>query len=225
MSDRIPTGVLGLDKLIEGGFPRHSMILLAGGPGVGKTILAAKFIYDGATEHGEPGVYACFAETSKTLMRGLQKFGWNFEALILENRISILNLSIGSGIEVQSALNKILDAVTSLRARRLVIDSITAMSTGLRSGVEKRRLTHLLYMLIQKSGCTTIIVTDVPYGTQKIGNSVEEFIADGIILMENHYDGEGNMRRTLRILKMRGTNHARGTYTYVIGENGIVVQG
>jgi circadian clock protein KaiC len=221
VSERVSTGLVTLDKLIGGGFPRHSMVLLAGGPGVGKTILSAKYIHEGATKHGEPGLYVCFAETSRVLVSELLKFGWDFEALNLEKRVSILDLSIESEIDVQSALNQILDAITSLHARRLVIDSITAMSIGLRSEVEKRHVLHLLYKLIQKSGCTTIMIMEMPWGTTSIGNCGEAFIADGIILMENYYNNEGVLRRQLRILKMRGTAHTHKTHEYNIGKNGI----
>jgi circadian clock protein KaiC len=199
------------------------MILLTGGPGAGKTILSAKYIHEGAT-HGEPGVYACFAETSRIFLTGLREFGMDFQALALEKNVSILDLSIGSEVDVQSALNKILDAVTSLHARRLVIDSITAMSIGLKGELEKRHLIHLLYKLVQTSGCTTIVITDMPYGTKRIGDSVEEFIADGIILMENHYNKEGVLKRRFRILKMRGTNHTLQTHEYTIDKKGIKIE-
>ncbi len=224
MSERAPTGTAELDKLTGGGFLRHALILLTGGPGAGKTILSSRFIYEGAAKHGEPGVYVCFAETKMTLMRDMRKFGLDFEAMILEKRVSILDLSIGSEIDVQSALNQILEAVTSIKARRLVIDSVTAMSIGLKGELERRHLIHLLYRLIQKSGCTAVIITDMPYGTSRIGNSVEEFIADGIILMRNHYDDGGVLRRQLRILKMRGTDHTQKTHEYSIGRNGIEIK-
>ncbi len=225
LSERTSTGTAELDKLTDGGFLRHSMILLTGGPGAGKTILSAKYIHEGATKYGEPGVYACFAETSRTFMTVLRTFGMDFQALTLEKSVSILDLYIGSEIEVQLALNKILDAVTSLHARRLVIDSVTAMSIGLKGEIEKRNLIHMLYKLIQASGCTTIVITDMPYGTIRIGESAEEFIADGIILMEGHYDDEGVLRRRLRILKMRGTNHTLRTHEYAIDEKGIRIEG
>ncbi|MCL6578980.1 MAG: AAA family ATPase [Candidatus Bathyarchaeota archaeon] len=223
MSERVPTGIPELDKLIEGGFPRHAMILLAGGPGAGKTILSAKFLHEGALKYGEPGVYVCFAETKRMFIRDMKNFGMDFEALALENRVSILDLSIGAEIEVQSALNQIMEAVTSIRARRLVIDSITAMSVGLKSELEKRRMIHLLYRIIQNSGCTTIMITDMPYGTNRIGGGIEEFIADGIMMMQTSYNSEGVLRRHLRILKMRGTNHGQKTYEYTIGDNGVEI--
>jgi len=64
----------------------------------------------------------------------------------------------------------------------------------------------------------------MPWGTSRIGSSIEEFIADGIILMQSFYDGEGALRRRLRILKMRDTSHTLKTHEYKIGNNGIEIE-
>ena len=117
-----------------------------------------------------------------------------------------------------------MEAITSIGARRLVIDSVTAMFAGLKSELEKRHLIRLLYRLIRKSGCTAIIITDMPWGASRIGSSIEEFIADGIILMQSLYDDEGTLRRRLRILKMRETSHTLKTHEYKIGNNGIEIE-
>jgi len=84
-----------------------------------------------------------------------------------------------------------------------------------------RHLIHLLYKFLQRVGCTSIIITDTPYGSLKIGSGVEEFIADGIILMSTDFDEEGNLDRTMRILKMRSTNHSKHIHKYEITETGI----
>lgn len=220
MSERISTGNDKLDTLLDGGFLRNSMILLAGNPGAGKTILSSRFIYKGALAE-EPGVYACFAETRKRLIQDMKKFGIDFEPLIRRRLIEVLDLSIGSETEVQSALNQIFEAITTLRARRLVVDSIAAMAMGLETEFEKRHLIRLLYRLILKTGCTTIAITDIPWNSTKIGESIEEFVADGILLMQHDYDDNQTLKRMLRITKMRGTNHSRKTHKYTISAKGL----
>lgn len=220
MSERISTGNMQLDTLLDGGFLRNSMILLAGNPGAGKTILSSNFIYQGALDD-EPGVYACFAETRKRLIEDMNKFGIDFEPMIRRRKVEVLDLSIGSETEVQSALNQIFETITSLRAKRLVVDSISAMAMGLETEFEKRHLIRLLYRLILKTGCTTIAITDIPWNSTKIGESIEEFVADGIILMQHQYDEKENMKRQLRITKMRGTNHSRKTHKYTISAEGL----
>jgi circadian clock protein KaiC len=220
MSERISTGNKQLDTLLDGGFLRNSMILLAGNPGAGKTILSSNFIYQGAL-NDEPGVYACFAETRKRLIQDMKKFGIDYEHFIRRRKVEVLDLSIGSETEVQSALNQIFEAITTLRAKRLVVDSISAMAMGLETEFEKRHLIRLLYRLILKTGCTTLAITDIPWNSKKIGESIEEFVADGIILMEHFYDENTNLKRQLRITKMRGTNHSRKTHRYTISAEGL----
>ncbi|RLI36003.1 hypothetical protein DRO66_06425 [Candidatus Bathyarchaeota archaeon] len=220
MSERVSTGNMQLDTLLDGGILRNSMILLAGNPGAGKTILSSNFIYQGAMID-EPGVYACFAETRKRLIQDMEKFGIDFESMIRRRKVEVLDLSIGSETEVQSALNQVFETITSLRAKRLVIDSISAMAMGLETEFEKRHLIRLLYRLILKTGCTTIAITDIPWNSTKIGESIEEFVADGIILMQHHYDEKENMKRQLRITKMRGTNHSTKTHIYTISAEGL----
>ena len=92
---------------------------------------------------------------------------------------------------------------------------------GLETEFEKRHLIRLLYRLILKTGCTTIVIADIPWNSNKIGESIEEFVADGILLMEHYYDKEGNLERQLRITKMRGTNHSKKTHRYIIDDNGV----
>lgn len=223
MSERISTGNIELDTLLDGGFLKNSMILIAGNPGAGKTILSSRFIYEGAL-NDEPGVYACFAETRQRLIQDMKKFDINFEPMIRRRKIEVLDLSIGSETEVQSALNQIFEAITTLRARRLVVDSIAAMAMGLETEFEKRHLIRLLYRLILKTGCTTIAITDIPWNSNRIGESIEEFVADGVILMEHHYDSAETLKRQIRITKMRGTNHSRKTHKYIINESGLKIE-
>ncbi len=223
MSLRISTGNHELDTLLDGGFLRNSMILLAGNPGAGKTILSSSFIYDGAL-HDEPGVYACFAETRKKLIQDMKKFEIDFEPLIRRRKLEVLDLSIGSETDVQSALNQIFETITTLKAKRLVVDSIAAMAMGLETDFEKRHLIRLLYRLILKTGCTTIAITDIPWNSNRIGESIEEFVVDGIILVEHFYDETENLKRQLRITKMRGTNHSRKTHRYTINEKGLQIE-
>ncbi len=224
MSERISTGNEQLDVILDGGFLRNSLILLAGNPGAGKTILSSNFIYSGAIVDDEPGVYACFAETRRRLIQDMKKFGIDFEPLIRRRKVEVLDLSIGSETEVQSALNQIFESITALRAKRLVVDSIAAMAMGLETEFEKRHLIRLLYRLIIKTGCTTVAITDIPWNSDRIGESIEEFVADGIMLMEHSYDEAGSLTRRLRITKMRGTNHSRNTHSYAINEKGLEIQ-
>lgn len=219
--ERTPTGIPELDALIEGGLPRDSLILIAGHPGSGKSTLAAQYIHEGATKYGERGVYVCFSETKKSLQKIWKRFGWDFERLEFEGKASILDLTTIKESGLQSSINTIFERVNSLKASRLVIDSFTAMALAMRELSDIRFLLHLIYKFIQEIRCTTIIIVDTPWGTQKIGAGVEEFMADGIILLETYFDDSGELKKRLKILKLRGTHHAQETHYYEIADRGV----
>lgn len=223
MIPRVATGVEGFDELVENGFPSDSVILIAGGPGAGKTTFAAQFLYEGAVRLGERGVYVCFAETKRSFLRSMLRFGWDFERLERDERCSILDLSTTKESGIQGNLDQILGEITEMKAKRLVIDSFTAMAMALSEPINIRYLIHLLYKFLQRVGCTTIIIADTPWGSEKIGSGVEEFIADGIILMSADFNEKGALERILRILKMRSTNHSKRINRYEITDKGITI--
>ena len=219
---RVSTGVDGFDELIEDGFPIESIILVAGSPGAGKTTFAAQFLVQGAAS-SEKGLYVCFAETKQSLHRNLLRFGWDFQDLERRGRLSVLDLSTTKEPGIQGNLNLILEKIMELNAKRLVIDSFTAFSMALREPTDVRFLIHLLYRFLQKAGCTTIMISDTAWGSERIGLGVEEFVADGVILLLTRFDNTGRLRRTCRVLKMRSTDHSRLTHDYEITNSGIVI--
>jgi circadian clock protein KaiC len=223
MFSRIPTGISGFDELIEHGFPSESIILLAGNAGAGKTTFATQFLYEGAVTHGQHGLYVCFAETKDSLIRSMLRFGWNLAELEKGGLIKILDLSTTKEPGIQSNLNVMLEKISEMNVRRLVIDSFTAFSMALTEPADIRFLIHLLYRFLQKFGCTTIMISDSPWGSPKIGSGVEEFIADGIVLLQSSFNKDGNLQRTLRILKMRSTDHSKKTHEYAITKRGLSI--
>ena len=220
---RIPTGIPKFDELIEGGFPNNSMILLVGYPGAGKTTFSAQFLYNGATRHSARGVYVCFAETKETFLRNMLRFGWDFERLEREGRVAILDLSVTREAGLQKNLDTIMETMTNLDASRLVIDSFSAISMGLKEPIDIRVMIHLLYRFLKKASCVSILIIDQPWGASSLGEGISEFIADGIIHLETYFDENEIFRRRLRILKMRGTNHTKTPHEYEITSDGFVI--
>ena len=151
------------------------------------------------------------------------RFGWDYEKLESEGLIKILDLATTKELGIQGNLNRILETIKDVDANRLVIDSITALTLPLEKPADVRFLIHLLYRFLKQVGCTTIMISDVPWGSQKIGSSVEEFIVDGLILMLTDFDADGNLKRNMRILKMRTTNHSKKTISYEITDDGIQI--
>ena len=205
MVERIPTGIDGLDKIIEGGLPRDSLILLAGNPGAGKTVFSAQYLAKGA-ELNEPGVYASFAEGKEAFMKNLSRhLGVDFKRLEVDGKFKFLDFTAMKEEGISAILEAILSEVQALKARRLVIDSFSAMAQAFKEPIEVRIVINVvLGKIVRQMDCTTVMVEEVPIGKSKIGFGMEEFVADGVVTLRAG-ELEGRLLRDLELVKLRGT--------------------
>jgi circadian clock protein KaiC len=200
-----PSGIDGLDELIGGGFPRSGLIVLAGNPGTGKTIFSAQFLYRGAVEHGERGVYVSFAEDKEQFYRNMKGFGFDFERLEKEGLFSFLDMLTVREAGISPVLELMIGKVAELGVKRLVIDSFSAMAQAFKEPHDARIVLHTILGRVARSmGCTTLLIIEIPHGESKIGLGIEEFVADGIIVLKRGFLDRRPFRE-LEILKMRGS--------------------
>jgi circadian clock protein KaiC len=221
---RVRTGIDGLDRLLEGGLPSRSLTILGGRPGTGKTALASRFLYEGASK-GEACIYVSFAEGKSQFLSNMQKFGLDFQKLADTGAFEFIDLTTVSGEEaISDALSLVVSRVSSMQAKRLVVDSFTAIAQGFEKLIDARIALHvILGKLVREEGCTTILLVEMPYGTNRIGLGIEEFVGDGIIVLDS-VPHKGGTLRTINIKKMRGTNIDLNPSTYEISpEKGVVV--
>lgn len=219
-NDRVPTGINGLDELIEGGLPRASMVILAGSPGSGKTIASAQFLYHGATECSENGVYVSFAERKDVFMRNLKRFGLNFTKLEKMGKFKFLDFATTRKTAIASTLNLIVKEALSIKTKRLVIDSFSAIALAFENKIDARVLLHIFEKMMHQAGCTTLLLVEIPTGSSNLGLGFEEFVADGLILFETIEDEVGIKKRAI-IRKLRGTDHNQNYSNIVISDEGI----
>jgi len=217
---RVSTGIEGLDSQIEGGFPRGSLILLAGNPGTGKTVFGMQFLYKGAENYGENGIYVSFAENEDVIIQNISRlFGRDLRKKEEGNgRVKVLDLITVTEEGLSTLLEIILEEVTKFKAERLVIDSFSAMAQAFKEPIEARSTLHnILGKLVRQLGCTTILIVEVPTGSENIGTSIEEFVADGIIVLrrENY---NGNLIREIEIPKLRGTKIERQKFLFTLNK-------
>jgi len=204
-NNRVPTGIDGLDKIIGGGFPKNSLIIIAGNPGTGKTVFSAQFLYRGAVNYGENGVYVSFAENRETFYENMRPFGFDFEKLEEEDKFRFLSLLAVKEKAISSILRMVLREINQINAKRLVIDSFSAMAQGFINQHDVRILIHtVLCRIVKQMGCTTLMIVEVPYGEDRIGLGIEEFLADGVIHLKMRRLEE-RLFRDMSIRKMRGT--------------------
>ncbi|MCD6421178.1 MAG: AAA family ATPase [Thaumarchaeota archaeon] len=199
----IKTGIEGLDEFVKG-FSRGGLIVISGSPGTGKTAMAASFIYEGALRYGEPGVYVSLIEDERRFYSYMRGFGYNFEKLKDKGLFRYLELPTLLSPAIGSLTNTIIEEVEKVNAKRLVIDSYTALNDMFKSKAEARTFLHTFLSKIVKSlGCTTLLIREETYAREKREYGFEEFLADGIIHLKASRL-EGRLIRELTILKMRG---------------------
>src|SRR3989344_1342323 len=140
-SDRVPTGIPGFDKLIGGGFVRGSTNLLAGGTGSGKSIFSMEFLYNGASRFNEPGLYICFEENINSLKEDAKLFGWDFDKLEKNKKITFLYLTPYTTTDLQSLLA---EEIPKSKAKRVIIDSISVFAMALNDLYRIRKQIYFL---------------------------------------------------------------------------------
>ncbi len=226
--ERVPTGIEGFDKIVEGGLPKGSLTLLSGTPGTAKSIFALQYIANGAKKYGEKGIYISFEQNKDSLIRQMSRFGYDLQDIIDKKLIQIIELEEGFGAEVDS-YSQLIDQefVTKLKkfgASRIALDSISLVTKLSKSQSSERMAVGELAGLFKYMGATTIFTHERT--SSSMGNleySIEEFVADGIIHLQLHMT-ENLLKRYATVIKMRETNQSTGIYEFIINENGIYIR-
>ncbi len=203
MTEIAPTGIPGFDELV-GGLPRGELAIVAGGPGTGKTMLSASFLYWGAVKYGEKGVYASLSEDRNLFLSNMRKLGFDFEKLEKDGLFRFLDVLTLMEAGTSTLLEAMIDEVMKFGAQRFVLDPLTALAQGFKDPRELRVFLHsLLSRMMRATKCTTILIEEMPLGKEWIGYGFEEFVASTLITLERATFEEKLFRR-LNIVKMRG---------------------
>jgi len=209
--ERVPSGIPGLDCMLQGGLPRNSITLLCGASGSGKTLFTLQYLYKGAIEHDEPGVYISFSETPEAIYRHGKVFGWDLEGLAAKNKFAVIRYEPHEVVRIiEEGGGLIRDTVESLGAKRLVIDSLTAYELLFDNDYKRNESILYLFELLRKWGTTSLLTSEswvVPSAitTGVVGDRIG-FLTDGIIHLYYVRKGMGKVR-ALEVIKMRDTTH------------------
>jgi circadian clock protein KaiC len=220
---RVPTGVAGLDDLIQGGLQPSDFILLVGGIGTGKTIFSTQFAYYGAKTMDEPVVYATFEEDVSSLRKNMSKFGFDLGALEKGRKLKLIDLEALEGRGMGSNIDTLLSALDEYKAKRLVVDSLTAFLSGAGEKFDYSFLMHLIYKTLKREGVTTVMTVSKFQGESIFSSSLEEFVADGVFLLENFLAENMELRTRFMVRKMRGTEHSRKYHSVIFGPKGLEI--
>lgn len=200
---RVETGVTHLDRALQGGLPLGSLTLLAGNPGTGKTILCGEFLHHGATL-GEEGLYVSLAEGREAFLEYMARLGRDFTKPPAKDHLHVMDLVTVKEEGLDALVEMMIEHIDGHGIQRLVVDSFTALSNAFTATIDARVTLHILSKILAQTSCTTLLVTEVPTGTEHMGLGVEEFVSDGVIHLRRALMN-GSTLRTLEIAKMRGT--------------------
>lgn len=221
---RLPVGIAGFDQIANGGIPKGRTTLIAGTAGSGKTIFALQFLFHGLETFNENGVIVTFEEAPDDLARNVESLGWEFSRYIAEGRVAVVDASPEPGeavceagsYDLSALLARIEHAVRKVRATRVVLDSVGAIFPQFADSNLVRRELHRVVSGMRHLGVTTLITIERVHEYGEIARfGVEEFVADNVIILRNPLDQE-KRRRTIEILKFRGTTHQKGEYPFTI---------
>ena len=223
---RLSLGIPELDKMLGGGVLEGDSVLVAGSSGTGKSVLATQFIAEGI-RRGEPGIVAVFEERPQAYAERAQSFGLDLVTAQDDGKLAILYLR-PLDLSVDETMHSILDAVRKIDARRLVIDSLAGFEMALSPGFRADFRESLYRMIFALTGIGVTILstvevdesfTEFPFSTYSIS-----FLTDDIIRLR-YVCIDGQLRKILVVIKMRGGNHAKDIREYEITSEGVVILG
>ena len=243
---RVKTGIRGFDELVEGGFPKGKTILFSGTPGTGKTIFGLEYLYRGALQFKEKGMYVTFEETSEEIKQQALQFGWDMEKLEKQKLVKLMGIS-AKKINMDTA-HMIIDICKKEKIKRLVIDSLSTLSINapiysVRDSLDikevmddnvffsppivgdllvKRFIYNFIDDLKEIPDTTKMLISEARSEEHMSRDSLSEFLADGVVLITFESLG-GAYSRSLLVRKMRQTKNDEDIHPLEISKDGLVV--
>ena len=238
----MPTGVEGLDELISGGIPRGRVILVLGGPGTGKTILASQFLYKGISQYNENGIFVSLDEGKNHYYSEMLKFGWDLKkaeeegkfhfidatrlsrvAMLKEKMLKEETSSLrGKQLQIDRLIEELQEKIQQINAKRVVFDTLASLFYRFFDPIERRTAGVDLIEALSDINVTSIVTTELSYLGLERNLMDEEFLVHGVIMMQTLFYG-GTTTRALQVEKMRGASVNPNLVPYTIDKNGIEI--
>jgi circadian clock protein KaiC len=222
------TGIPGLDEITHGGLPRGRPTLVCGSAGCGKTLLAMEFLVRGATEFGEPGIFMAFEESTDELAQNVRSLGFDLNKLVRQKKLVLDFVRVERNeieetgeYDLEGLFIRLNAAIESIGAKRVVLDTIEALFSGLQNEGILRAELRRLFRWLKDKGVTAIITGERGDGTLT-RRGLEEYVSDCVILLDHRVTDQVSTRR-MRVVKYRGTTHGTNEYPFLIDEDGFTV--
>ncbi|MBV8063869.1 MAG: circadian clock protein KaiC, partial [Nevskia sp.] len=220
---KLQTGIPGLDLVARGGLPQGRTTLVAGTAGSAKTVFAAQFLAAGILQFEEAGVFVTFEEYPEDIRKNMAGFGWDIPRWEQEGRWAFVDASarpedehvVAGAYDLDALMARVDAAIRRVGARRVSLDSVSAILTRFEPDLIRGELFRIGAAL-KAAGVTVVMTAERTEDYGAIARfGVEEFVADNVIILRNVLEDE-KRRRTLEILKFRGTDHQKGEYPFTI---------
>jgi circadian clock protein KaiC len=226
---KAPTGISGFDEITLGGLPAGRSTLICGGAGCGKTLFATTFLVQGVLQFNEPGVFISFEEREEDLSANFASLGYDLTELVNTGKLVIDHVRVersefeeNGEYDLEGLFLRIDFAVSSIGARRVVLDTVETLFSGFTNAALIRAELRRLFGWMKDRGLTAIVTGERGPDGMLTRQGLEEYVADCVILLDNRVKDQITTRR-LRVMKYRGSAHGADEYPFLIDSDGISV--
>ena len=231
----VKTGIPGFDSILSEGLKKNGSVVVSGPPGSGKTTFGLQFIYSGAKEFDEPGVYVTLSQSIDEIKNDCKSFGWDIEDLVAKGKILLVDLRPfkikdevieqdnslyrGEQIPFEHLTKFILNNIKKIKAKRIVIDSISILGMQYSDKFHMRQGLQGMIQSLENFEVTSLLTSEFVENNEI---PLEWFVTSGIIQLDNQII-ENRMRRTIKITKLRGVEHSEDVHSLELDSNGLHV--
>ena len=225
--ERIKTGVAGLDQVLKGGLRKNSTVLVTGAPGTGKTILALQFIYYGAKEYGENGIFITTEESMDDIRQFARNLGMDISSMESKGKVLFIQKPLTTLKGGIVSIKGLVDTIKKNKVKRVALDSLIFFEylyprlDG--NKMEFRRQVLLFMQEMKKSGVTFLAVSErAVTDFDRLTYDMMDFVFEGFIVLSRIRKGS-YFERVLTVAKIRGQDHSLDVYPVTIGDDGFKV--
>lgn len=223
--EKVRTGMDGLDEMLFGGIPRGSTVVVMGSFGTGKTTFGLQFLNQGLAE-GEKGIFISLEEDRESILADAEAHGWDLRSKLEGKQLEIVKLEpTDAKVTIQRIKSELPEFIKKFGASRIVFDSISLLNMLFDNDHDRRTNIFNLSQMVKRTGATLLMTAEVkddnPFASR---DGLIEYVADGVISLRYlEMQSRNELMLSLRIIKMRRTEHSRKITPYSISNKGLEV--